>query len=474
MTGSLITRIARKEFTEFVRDGRSRSAAVILGLLLGVSLLAGWSHVTAVAAEHDEARQATRTQWLKQPPKNPHSAAHYGVFAFKPQSALAIVDSGVDPYVGVAALLEAHRQNDFKYKPAVDRTAVQRFGDFTPALVMQVLMPLMIVLLAFGAFVGEREDGVWRQVLASGVSPRTVLAGKALGVAAGLGLICAPAAVLAAALVSSTGPGVSIGADIGRIAAVSAVYLVWCAVWLSATFLVSARAHSSRQALVVLLGLWMFATLMAPRLSGDLAAWWHPTPTAAEFQKALDADLGDTAARQARVAAKREALLAEHGVSTVEELPINFSGVSLQEGEEFANEAFDVHFGRLYDTFERQNRVAHLASVVAPSLALRSVSMGLSGTDFQQHRDFVTAAEEYRRDMQRRLNGDVALHQKPGETYLADEAMWASVPDFDYQPRPVGAVVQQQTLPLLVLVGWMVLLMFGAAVSVGRSTEVVR
>ena len=96
-----------------------------------MSLAAGWRHYADVSRQHATAQAATRAQWLQQPKKNPHSAAHYGVYAFKPKSQLAMVDTGIDPYVGVAVWLEAHKQNEFKYRPAQDRTAVQRFGEMT-------------------------------------------------------------------------------------------------------------------------------------------------------------------------------------------------------------------------------------------------------------------------------------------------------------------------------------------------------
>jgi ABC-2 type transport system permease protein len=50
-----------------------------------------------VSAQHELARRATREQWLHQGVKNPHSAAHYGVYAFKPKMPLSLVDQGVDP-----------------------------------------------------------------------------------------------------------------------------------------------------------------------------------------------------------------------------------------------------------------------------------------------------------------------------------------------------------------------------------------
>src|SRR4051812_17292267 len=167
----MIARIARKEFTEMTRDGRFRAAAaVVMGLLL-VSLALGWKHYRDVDAQHREASRAARRQWLDQGAKNPHSAAHYGMYAFKPKMPLSLVDPGVDAYTGVAVWLEAHKQNDFKYRPAQDATAVARFGELSAAAVLQLLVPLLIVLLAFPAFAGERDLGTLRQVLSLGVRP---------------------------------------------------------------------------------------------------------------------------------------------------------------------------------------------------------------------------------------------------------------------------------------------------------------
>jgi ABC-2 type transport system permease protein len=76
----MIGTIARKEMTEMIRDGRFRWAgAIVLALLVG-ALALGWQHYREVNAQHELARRQTRTQWLQQGVKNPHSAAHYGVY----------------------------------------------------------------------------------------------------------------------------------------------------------------------------------------------------------------------------------------------------------------------------------------------------------------------------------------------------------------------------------------------------------
>ena len=99
----MILRIARKELLETTRDGRFRVLAALVLLVSMISLVAGWKHARDVQQQHEEAQRATRVQWLGQGQKNPHSAAHYGVYAFKPKNRLSMVDTGIDPYVGVAA-----------------------------------------------------------------------------------------------------------------------------------------------------------------------------------------------------------------------------------------------------------------------------------------------------------------------------------------------------------------------------------
>src|SRR5687768_6157014 len=223
----MISIIARKEMTEMIRDGRFRWAAVIVFALLAAALLLGWQHYRDVNSQHEIARRATREQWLNQGSKNPHSAAHYGVYAFKPKMPLSLVDRGIDPWVGVAAWLEAHKQNEFKYRPAQDATAVQRFGELTGATVLQILIPLVIVLLTFSAFSAEREQGTLRQLLSLGVNRSHLAAGKALGIGWALGTLLVPATmlgVLALALSSENGALLASGS---RMALMGLSYLVY-------------------------------------------------------------------------------------------------------------------------------------------------------------------------------------------------------------------------------------------------------
>jgi ABC-2 type transport system permease protein len=475
----MIRRIARKEMTEMFRDGRFRVLAAIVLAVSVVSMAAGWRHYADISSQHRTAQAATRDQWLRQPKKNPHSAAHYGVYAFKPKNPLAIVDTGIDPYVGVAVWLEAHKQNEFKYRPAQDRTAVQRFGEMTAAETLQVLVPLFIILMTFSAFAGEREQGTLRQVLSLGVSRQQLAVGKALGIAAALGLVLLPSTIagVAALVLTSDGGGV-VGAagaagggngsgsafdaaldgvlagDPMRALLLAATYLAYFAIVTALSLAVSARARSSRLALVILLTFWFANGLVASRAMSDLAASLYPTPSAVEFQRALERDLNEPAEMERRLERRKAELLKQYGVASVDALPIAFSGISLQEGEEHGNEVFDRHYGRLFEQYSRQNAVYQLGAIAAPMLAVRSLSMALSGTDYEQHRHFIGAAETYRRLIQRVMNDDIVSHQKKGETYLAGRELWEKVPDFGYDAPSTSWVMANQRASAIVLGVW--------------------
>src|SRR5919197_242904 len=202
----MIATIARKEFIELIRDGRFRWAAAIVLALLATAIVAGAYYQRDLITQQRAAQAAEQARWYAQDPKNPHSAAHYGLYAFKPRLAPAFLDPGVEPYTGVAVWLEAHKQNELMFRPGEDATIAQRFGDMTVALVLQVVLPLVIIMLAFSAFAGERERGTLRQLLSLGLRPRDIVAGKTAGFAAALAVIAIPAALLGAATLALTGP----------------------------------------------------------------------------------------------------------------------------------------------------------------------------------------------------------------------------------------------------------------------------
>ena len=137
----MIGTIAAKELKEIMRDGRIKSSAAIIGVMLLAALATAAQRYLDISVERDSAQAIVTEQWLEQGEKNPHAAAHYGVYAFKPVTPLSFFDTGVSTYTGVSVWLEAHKQNDAEGQPAKDATAIARFGELTAAFTLQILLP---------------------------------------------------------------------------------------------------------------------------------------------------------------------------------------------------------------------------------------------------------------------------------------------------------------------------------------------
>lgn len=455
----MIAAIARKEFLDAWRDGRFRIAAAVVLVLLGVALLLAWQQVQRTRAEHNAAAALERENWLNQGEKNSHSAGHYGVYVFKPLAPLAVFDRGLEPFVGTTVFLEAHRQNQAAFLPAQDATAMRRFGELTAATGLQLLVPLLIVLLTFGALAGERERGTLRQVLSLGVRPRDLVLGKALGLGAALAVLLLPAAGCGALALAQL-PGGDAGGGWIRLAWMGAAYALYLAAILAVCLAVSAIASTARAALAILLVCWAANAVLAPRLASDFAQRLLPTPKLVDFEtamnKAVQEGLDGHNPRNDRLQAFAQATLKKHGKTRIEELPFNFNGLVMLESERMANEVFDHHFGKLWDHLEAQDRTVTWTGLIAPLLGLRSASMALAGTDFTHHRHFSVAAEQHRRDFVRVLNEDM-MNTPAADGHhggVAGRALWEKLPAFRYDPPPPAHALRAATPGLLVLFLW--------------------
>lgn len=455
----MILTIARKEFLEMTRDGRARTAAAIVIAMLGASILMGWKQHGEARRELEAARQTVRDQWLHQAPKGPHQAAHYGTYAFKPSTALSMVDSGVNRYTGVALFLEPHRQNDLRFRPAQDATVLERFGQMTAAVTLQILIPLVIVMLAFPAFAGERESGTLRQVMSAGVKPVHLAWGKLLGVTSALALLLIPATLLGVFAILSNSASSGEWDSVWRAVFLTGGFLLYFGAWTSLCLAVSASVRSSRVALIVLLTFWMANCLAAPRLMADVAARLRPSGSALERYLAVS--------REAREGpdghnpddpywkARKEQLLKQYNVASVADLPFNFDGLVTVEAEKYTSDVYRRYFQGIWEVYEAQDRLYQAGALAAPMLAIQSLSMGLAGTDFGQQRHFAEAAEHYRNRMTLEMNDYIVRNVRYGDRQaVAGADLWKTLPDFDYTMPDVRWVMGRVLPSAGILMAW--------------------
>jgi ABC-2 type transport system permease protein len=457
--------IAVKDATETWRDGRFRWAAGLLFVLLLAAVAGGVQHQTQIARQHADAQRAERDAWLDKGDMNPHAAAHYGAFVFKPVQPLSAIDPGLDPFLGVFVFLEAHKQQLARHRPIEDAAPTRRLGLLTPATAALVLIPLLVVSLTFSSFAGERDQGTLRPLLALGVSRWSLLAGKAIGALLPLIIVIVPAVVIGAIVVylnRPADPEARVGA---RALGLLAVYLTHAMVWTGLGLAVSARARSQSTAIVVLLALWFANAFVMPPLAMAIAKAITPSPSAIEFAAAIDDEKASWPDWDQRVERVMERFLEGEFESSM--APANVEVVALIESEAEETALFDRHFAGLFDTYAAQARTYERAGIVSPTLAARTLSMTLAGTDELHDREFAAAAARYRAEMLTTLNSELAASGRLNSfDYVRGRDLWEKVPPFDYDVPGAAWALSGRRLSVIVLGVWLAAVSAAAVWSV--------
>jgi ABC-2 type transport system permease protein len=456
----MIWTIARKEIRETFREGRFRIAGAIVLALLAVAVIISYNYYAYVQEQHDQARSNARNVWVSQGDKNPHSAAHYGTYAFKPKSPLSLIDQGVDKFTGISIFLEAHSRNEAQFVAAADQTGLARFGDLTPDFILLFIIPLLIILMGYNGFGKERENGTLKLLQSQGVPVWKLAMGKWWG-------LFLPILILTAGLFLTAGLLLSAVPDFGlfswpALVLMLGVYLIYYAIFANLTLLISGWTRRSGLALVLLLTVWIVTCLAAPKAASNFADVLYPFPTHQEFAAQIAADKkqgldGHNPWSEAARQLERE-VLEEYGVDSVHQLPFNFAGYRMQKGEEHEAEVYYKHYKLLQEQYRQQTRFYRLSAAISPFLPARFLSMAIARTDYHLHWDFADAAEQYRLKMMEALNMDLAENTQYGDwAYKADRTLWENIPEFDYQPPGLSRIITDNTGNFILLFGWLLL-----------------
>lgn len=447
--------VIRREILSMVRDGRFWAAGTLLTLLIFISVLVGLQDQSAKEKIKKQAGADLRQEWEGQKDKDPHAASHFGTYIIKPNGPVSWLDPGIEPYLGSALFVEAHFRNDFVHRPATDSTTLRHFGYLSPSFVLQVIAPLIIILFCFSSFAADREAGILRLLLSSGVKPITLVGGKILGSLLGLALLLLPS-LLISGLILGQAAGF---ADLPRLMFLSLGYFLYLLTFASLTLFASALAPKSQVALSAMILVWIATCFVLPRTVSDFAAAQSPLPSKAAFadriyeQKTKGID-GHNPQDERREALLKQTL-AEYKVSRIEDLPVNFDAIALQASEDFTSELYTREFDKVAGQLESQASFVRKIAAAAPYLAIRDWSMAAAGTDFSHHKHFSDSAEAYRQNLVRQLNNDMKVNSRTGEyTYTVREDFWKTVPEFSYSPPGIGWSLKSSWPMLGLLGGW--------------------
>ncbi len=471
---SAATLIAREEWRVLARNRAGVIASALLVLLILVASFTSLERRSAIEADRERYQASVDETFDAQPDRHPHRMVHYGQFVFRPISPLAFFDPGVDSFTGNTIFLEGHRQNSANFAEARQSSLLMRFGQLTPAFVLQTLAPLLLIFLTFASVAREKERATLKLMLAQGVGGRSLIAGKLLGHGA-IALVVGLPAFAVLSVFAATG-----AAGWGSVGLMVLGYAAWLLLWAVLGVVVSALTARPRDALAILIGLWMVTVILLPRALPEAASAQSELATKIETEIALHRDLleiGDSHDPEDPYFHDfKEEVLAEYGVDTVEELPVQYAGLVSIEGERLTTQIYADAAERQIARQTHQNAFVHAFSVVSPLIAIRQLSMALAGSDPAAHHDFMDQAEHFRYDFVQRLNRMQAdlLPGIEGEDPRISAAYWQEIPRFAYQPVDPLERSQAIAWPFAVLLAWLVALGALAAFAARRIGRTAR
>ena len=113
------------------------------------------------------------------------------------------------------------------------------------------------------------------------------------------------------------------------------------------TIAVSARSKQAKNALLRLLVFWLFFVVFLPKSAQALGNYYFPTPTKLTFNAAIEQEViekGDSHnPNDPYYNQLRDSVLAVHEVTKTADLPFNYSGFIMREGEKISSQLYRKH-----------------------------------------------------------------------------------------------------------------------------------
>lgn len=466
MNRQTITLIAKQFFKKaFGIKGLFVLWSIFLIVLVYITVTGwqGFEEQHHIRAHHQE---KARESWEGNPDKHPHRMAHFGTFAFRLQHPLSIFDSGIESYTGNSIFLEAHRQNTANFSEASLSTGLVRFGDLNIAMLLQLILPLIIFFIGYASIASEKEQGTLKVMYIQGAHLKAILCGKALGLFYISALFFVPA-LLALWGISFLEENTVNHETVIRSLCITIAYVLFFMMLCCITVIISAKSKSSNKALISLLGLWLLFFIIIPKTAQVVGNYMHPNPSKIEFKAAIEEEVskqGDSHNPDDKYfKSLRDSVLQVHNVDDVAKLPFNYSGFIMSKGEEQTATIYSKHHKQLIDTYRHQNSLTKGLALLNPYLAIKTISMGLSGTDFDTYTNFLSQTEDYRYKQSQYMNNlqmkyiSNKAKSSEGKVHVVTKERWKSFPDFKYTYKTTRNVLVQSLLAILGLVFWLVL-----------------
>lgn len=449
----------KKEILLLIRDGRLVFSVAFLLLMLIALVISSASEFYDREHEKQTVGENVRDQWDNQGVKHPHRGAHFGIYVFRENTVLSVFEPGILPFTGQSLWLEPHKRNMTRFNAATDAGPVQRLVNITPAFILYGLFPLLLLSVALNQIPQEREQGTLRMLHSAGFSPYILLLSKLTAQWFLIGVVLLPAIIVAIGIQIID----SDWATFFRILLLTASYGLFYMIIGALGLAIGVFAYTVRMGQLIAIFTWTILIVLAPRLAGASAFMFITLPTPAEFWASIEHEYVEGVSGEPslskRMASFDESLLNKYGVDTINDVPIGVNAARRLFRDSYADGVYEKHFNRLWQLYYQQEKVLHIAAVLTPVLAIRSISIALSGSSLEDQKHFEIVSEKYRREVNTNIDKWDLKHTHGNVSYeqqYSDEQLWQRINKFNYTPKNLAFSVSNAWPGVLGLLSWLV------------------
>lgn len=392
------------------RSGITLLLCLVIWISMGLALLLSGIGYLRGRAEQEAAVQLFTRQWNEQQ-RNPHDAAHFGTYLFRPVTLKGMLDPGLSDYAGTTYRVEAHVQHEMDHSHAESGLVAGRHGPFSIALVLQLVVPFLILITASRSLTTERESGTLSLLKVQAGRMTAFLWGKVWAYYLLFVAILAPFLLLCLFAVWWV-----------------LAYLLFYFLVVLIAVLISQLAGSSRGANICAVMVWVLFFVVMPKMAVNQAVVAHPVVSRAVFEDKV---------RQGYLKGlDGKSPYYERGAQYLKTLKVqgNVEGLLLQFHEDYQEKAYLHYYKDVLAGFKAQQGFLSGVGWIDPYIALKRFSMSLSGTDQSHQADLYLQARSYRSQLIRQLNLELVAHP---DGYRADPAFFKGISPFQYRAGKV-------------------------------------
>ncbi len=273
-------RLIRLEIARIIRAGGVRVAVL---LLLGLGVYAGWQGNRRIQAA-DAATAAADTAYRDQlaylasiypPTTEAGELLYYLAFpAPQPPSPLSALASGRAEVETASLRIRLLALEGQLYEHETLNPRLAAAGHLDLGFVLIALLPLFVIAITYDIVSGERERGTW-QMARLFARPRRLVAAKV-----GARMILVAGLVMSLGLIGMLLAGIDADGSAGWAAALIALHTLF---WFALCLGVAGGHRSSTTNAMILVGVWVAFTFLAPAVLSLTNAVLHPVPEALEL-----------------------------------------------------------------------------------------------------------------------------------------------------------------------------------------------